>query len=134
VRLRPGSAARSYPHGVDLSGLIFVALAVGWACILIPMAVKRSDDAAMNRPVDTYSDSARVVGASTPKRTAEASVVAAAPQEEAPVAIPAAPCPRTVLDRCDSVATDLALCQGPGQTGTSRRLWAAFSGIFDATL
>jgi len=67
-----------------------VALAVGWACILIPMAVKRSDDAAMNRPVDTYSDSARVVGASTPKRTAEASVVAAAPQEEAPVAIPAA--------------------------------------------
>src|SRR5689334_1094826 len=32
------------------------------------------------------------------------------------LAIPAAPCLRTVLDRCDTVATLQRLCQGPGQT------------------
>jgi hypothetical protein len=66
---------------VDLSGIIFVALAVGWAVILIPMALKRHDDEAMSRPVDTFSDSVRVVGASTVKRPAP---------EVAPVAAPAA--------------------------------------------
>ncbi|HEX2895084.1 MAG TPA: hypothetical protein VHO29_13890 [Marmoricola sp.] len=66
---------------MDLSGIIFVALAVGWAVILIPMALKRHDDEAMSRPVDTFSDSVRVVGASTAKRPAP---------EVAPVTAPAA--------------------------------------------
>lgn len=58
-----------------------MALAVGWAVILIPMALKRHDDEAMSRPVDTFSDSVRVVGASTAKRPAT---------EVAPVAAPTA--------------------------------------------
>ena len=74
MRLQVVSPSRSYPHGVDLSGIIFVALAIGWACILIPMALKRHDDEAMSRPVDTFSDSVRVV---SPKRPA-ASVTARA--------------------------------------------------------
>jgi hypothetical protein len=48
---------------VDLSGIIFVVLAVGWAGYLIPKALKHHDDLAMSRPVDTFSDSVRVVGA-----------------------------------------------------------------------
>jgi hypothetical protein len=64
--------------------MIFVALAVGWAVILIPMALKRHDDLAMNRPVDTFSDSVRVVGAS-----AAGSAVSPAPSAPlAPVEAP----------------------------------------------
>ena len=68
--LRPGAADRSYPHGVDLSGIIFVVLAVGWAGYLIPKALKHHDDLAMSRPVETFSDSVRVVGAPPAKPAA----------------------------------------------------------------
>jgi hypothetical protein len=61
MRLRPGGLPRSYPRAVDLSGIIFVVLAVGWAGYLIPKALKHHDDLAMSRPVDTFSDSVRVV-------------------------------------------------------------------------
>lgn len=56
---------------VDLSGIIFVVLAIGWAGYLLPKALKHHDDQAMSRPVETFSDSVRVVGApkSTPKST-----------------------------------------------------------------
>lgn len=40
-----------------------MVLAVGWAGYLIPKALKHHDDLAMSRPVDTFSDSVRVVGA-----------------------------------------------------------------------
>ena len=70
MRLRPGAVDRSYPHGVDLSGIIFVVLAVGWAGYLIPKALKHHDDLAMNRPVETFSDSMRVVGAPSAKPAA----------------------------------------------------------------
>jgi hypothetical protein len=62
MRLTSGGVPRSYPRGVDLSGIIFVVLAVGWAGYLIPKALKHHDDLAMSRPVDTFSDSVRVVG------------------------------------------------------------------------
>src|SRR5215213_9808444 len=88
MRLPGVSAGRSYPHGVDLSGIIFVVLAVGWAGYLIPKALKHHDDLAMSRPVDTFSDSVRVVGAST------APVAAPAPVVE-PVEAPA-PRPHTI--------------------------------------
>jgi membrane protein YdbS with pleckstrin-like domain len=46
---------------VDLSGLIFVALAVVWAVVLIPMALRHHDEAAKTRAVDQFSDDLRVV-------------------------------------------------------------------------
>jgi hypothetical protein len=49
---------------VDLSGIIMVVVAVGWAVYLLPKALKHHDDLAMSRPVETFSDSVRVVGAS----------------------------------------------------------------------
>ena len=66
MRLPVTSAGRSYPHGVDLSGIIFVVLAVGWAGYLIPKALKHHDDLAMSRPVDTFSDSVRIVNGKRP--------------------------------------------------------------------
>lgn len=60
--LRPAGEKRSYPQGVDLSGIIFVALAIGWAVYLIPKALQREDEKALSRSVDSFSDSLRVLG------------------------------------------------------------------------
>jgi hypothetical protein len=66
---------------VDLSGIIFVVLAIGWAGYLIPKALKHHDDLAMSRPVETFSDSVRVVGTSATSVPRPATV----PVEEAAV-------------------------------------------------
>lgn len=46
---------------VDLSGLIFVALALVWGVVLIPKALRAHDDAARTRSVEATSDDARVL-------------------------------------------------------------------------
>jgi hypothetical protein len=46
---------------VDLSAVIFVALAVAWAVYLIPKALKHHDEVARTRPVETFSSSMRVL-------------------------------------------------------------------------
>lgn len=46
---------------MDLSGLIFVALALVWGVVLIPKALRAHDDAASTRSVDASSDDARVL-------------------------------------------------------------------------
>lgn len=46
---------------VDLSGLIFVVLAVAWAGYLIPRALRHHEEVAANRPVDSFSDTMRVL-------------------------------------------------------------------------
>ncbi len=46
---------------VDLSGLIFVVLAVAWAGYLIPRALRHHEEIAANRPVDSFSDTIRVL-------------------------------------------------------------------------
>jgi hypothetical protein len=67
---------------VDLSGVIFVVLALGWAAYLIPMALKRHDDEAMTRPVETFSDAVRVLGRGAPAPVADvpATLTAETPQ------------------------------------------------------
>jgi hypothetical protein len=89
MRLPVTGAGRSYPHGVDLSGIIFVVLAVGWAGYLIPKALKHHDDLAMSRPVDTFSDSVRVVNGKRPS----AATTPSSPSSSVVEAV-AAPAPR----------------------------------------
>jgi hypothetical protein len=74
---------------VDLSGIIFVVLAVGWAGYLIPRALKHHDDQAKKRPVDTFSDSVRVVGATTRRVAAESAAQQPAQQPAQPATQPA---------------------------------------------
>jgi hypothetical protein len=66
---------------VDLSGIIFVVLAVGWAGYLIPKALKHHDDLALSRPVETFSDSVRVVGASATRVPSSAKAGPVAPAD-----------------------------------------------------
>ncbi|MGO4256920.1 divisome protein SepX/GlpR [Marmoricola sp. RAF53] len=66
---------------MDLSAIIFVVLAIGWAAYLIPMALKHHDHQAMSRPVDTFSDSVRVLGRGATPATPSTSASSAGPAE-----------------------------------------------------
>lgn len=64
-----------------------MVLAVGWAGYLIPMAVKRHEDEASSRPVDTFSDSVRIVNRAAARPPAPAAAAEQpTPVEPAPVA------------------------------------------------
>jgi hypothetical protein len=76
---------------VDLSGLIFVALAVAWAAYLIPKALRHHEDVVRGRSVDRFSQSMRVLARREPvsARTARLVVTparAGAPSHDAPSA------------------------------------------------
>jgi hypothetical protein len=51
---------------VDLSGLIFVALAIAWAAYLIPKALRHHEDVTRERSVDRFSQSLRVLARREP--------------------------------------------------------------------
>jgi hypothetical protein len=51
---------------VDLSGLIFVALAVAWAAYLIPKALRQHDDDVRERSIDRFSQGLRVLARREP--------------------------------------------------------------------
>ena len=61
---------------MDLSALIFVALAVAWAAYLIPKALKHHEDAQQSRPVEGFSESIRVLARREPVDSRSASLVA----------------------------------------------------------
>ncbi len=50
-----------YARRVDLSALIFLAVALAWAAYLIPTWLKRSEEFSARRPVEVFSDSIRVL-------------------------------------------------------------------------
>jgi len=51
---------------VDLSGVIFVVLAVAWAVYLIPKALKHHDEVARTRSIDRFSTAMRVLARREP--------------------------------------------------------------------
>ena len=51
---------------VDLSALIFVALAVAWAVYLIPKALEHHDEVVRSRSVDRFSHTMRVLARREP--------------------------------------------------------------------
>ena len=80
---------------MDLSGLIFVALAIAWAAYLIPKALRHHDDVVRGRSVDRFSQSMRVLARRepvsarmarlvVPGRTAADAVVTTKPSAAAP--------------------------------------------------
>ena len=88
---------------MELSGLIFVALAVVWAVVLIPKALRHHDEAARTRALDTVSEDARVlarreVGDDRGARLVVEKPRVPAPRTESPVP-PTVPAPRRPMDR-----------------------------------
>lgn len=62
---------------MDLSSGIFVALAVGWACYLIPKALRHHDEVAKSRAIEHFSPATRVVARREPVSRREAVIVSA---------------------------------------------------------
>ncbi len=60
---------------MDLSALIFVALAVAWAVYLIPKALKHHEDAQQSRAVEGFSGSMRVLATREPVDAKTAALV-----------------------------------------------------------
>ena len=99
---------------MDLSALIFVALAVAWAVYLIPKALKHHDDVVRSRSVDRFSHTMRVLARREPVNRRDARlVVAPGRAASAPVvttkhseaAATVAPDPTTVLRESTRRAT-----------------------------
>ena len=61
----------------DLSGLIFVALAVAWAVYLIPKALKHHDEVVRSRSIDRFSSRMRVLAHREPVSRRAARLVVA---------------------------------------------------------
>ena len=84
---------------MDLSALIFVALAVAWAVYLIPKALRHHDDAGRSRSVERFSHTMRVLARREPTSHRSARLVvtpgrpasSAVPVVEVPVEPVAAP-------------------------------------------
>lgn len=78
---------------MDLSGLIFVALAVAWAVYLIPKALKHHDDVVRSRSVDRFSSTMRVLARREPvsRRNARLVVTPGRPAASVEVAVKGAP-------------------------------------------
>jgi hypothetical protein len=72
---------------VDLSALIFVALAVAWAAYLIPKALRHHDDAGRSRSVERFSHTMRVLARREPTSHRSARLVVT-PGRPASTAVP----------------------------------------------
>lgn len=57
---------------MDLSGIIFVVLAIGWAAYLLPLALKHHDEVDRSRPVEEFSGSLRVLGRAVARKVVPA--------------------------------------------------------------
>ena len=62
---------------MDLSGIIFVALAIAWAAYLIPKALKHHDEVARSRSIDRFSHTMRVLARREPVNRRDARLVVA---------------------------------------------------------
>ncbi|MGZ8742039.1 MAG: divisome protein SepX/GlpR [Nocardioides sp.] len=62
---------------MDLSGIIFVVLAVAWAVYLIPKALKHHDEVARTRSIDRFSTAMRVLARREPVNHRDARLVVA---------------------------------------------------------
>ncbi len=62
---------------MDLSGIIFVVLALAWAVYLIPKALKHHDEVARTRSIDRFSTAMRVLARREPVSRRDARLVVA---------------------------------------------------------
>ncbi len=96
--------ARPSLSGVDLSALIFVALAVAWAAYLVPKALKHHEIDRASRSVESFSDRVRVLARREPVSATKAALVVrrsgtTKAAEPDPTAEPAAPTPAQLRAR-----------------------------------
>jgi hypothetical protein len=86
----PAAAFRVTLYGrhVDLSGIIFVVLALAWAVYLIPKALKHHDEIARTRSIDRFSTAMRVLARREPVDRRNARLVVTPPRDAGRVLLP----------------------------------------------
>ena len=96
---------------VDLSGIIFVVLAVAWAVYLIPKALKHHDEVARTRSIDRFSTAMRVLARREPVNRRDARLVVTPARAAASRRRPAptrdagrAPCPSPAVPPRPAIA------------------------------
>jgi hypothetical protein len=106
---------------VDLSALIFVALAVAWAVYLVPKALKHHDDVVRSRPVDRFSHTMRVLARREPSdRSARLVVTPGRPAKRAAV-VAEAEAPEATAAPADLTPVQLRARRAAAQRATKRR-------------
>lgn len=114
---------------MELSGLIFVALALVWAVVLIPKALKHHDEVAKTRSVDQVSDSGRVLARREAVNERESRLVvpprtpAAKPAPVAEAPEPQKPAPVVPPQRVPVSAAGLASHRAAAKAAAKRRRW-----------
>jgi hypothetical protein len=73
---------------VDLSGIIFVVLALAWAVYLIPKALKHHDEIARTRSIDRFSTAMRVLARREPVNRRNARLVVTPARDAGRVLLP----------------------------------------------
>jgi hypothetical protein len=105
---------------VDLSALIFVALAVAWAVYLVPKALRHHDDVVRSRSVDRFSHTMRVLARREPvsRRSARLVVTPGRPASEISVVTkPTTTAPASV----DPTPAQLRARRAAAKRATARR-------------
>lgn len=100
---------------MDLSALIFVALAVAWAVYLIPKALKHHDEVVRSRSVDRFSQTMRVLARREPINRRDARLVVT------PTRQPSAPTVETKATSTRSPQPSYAARRAAARTATRRR-------------
>lgn len=117
---------------MDLSALIFVALAVAWAVYLIPKALKHHDEVVRSRSVEKFSHTMRVLARREPVDRRNARLVvspiraALRPPVEtkarvAPEPVDTAPAPAATAARTSAAAAPLAPERASARRAARRR-------------
>jgi hypothetical protein len=89
---------------VDLSGIIFVVLALAWAVYLIPKVLRHHDEIARTRSIDRFSTAMRVLARREPVGRRDARLVVTPPRDAGRVLLPA----RAAEPADDTVPTPVA--------------------------
>jgi hypothetical protein len=106
---------------VDLSGIIFVILALAWAVYLIPKALKHHDEVARTRSVDRFSTAMRVLARREPVDRSNARLVVTPPRSTQRVLVPSRPEPQAVDSPPPAVSPRRAAARRAAARAAARR-------------
>jgi hypothetical protein len=93
---------------VDLSGIIFVVLAVAWAVFLIPKALKHHDEAARTRSIDRFSNAMRVLARREPVSRRDARLVVTGPSRATLPPVAAEVAAEVVAEKVEAAAVPVS--------------------------
>jgi hypothetical protein len=106
---------------VDLSGIIFVVLALAWAFYLVPKAVKHHEDVVRTRSVDRFSTAMRVLARREPVDRGNARLVVTPARSAERVLLPSRPAPEAEDVPAPAQAPSVAARRAAARAAARRR-------------